>query len=138
VQLQNDIAEIKLRAERKAGTLLADMGPQHGGDRKSKSRCQQVTLKDLGINKKQCERWQAEASIPERFFERHITAVRSTAKELTSAGLLLLAKERAKAAWIRKRQRDSQAFAARLKVPGDQGILCGDRGLLGDRLKDEP
>ena len=34
LQLQNDIAAIKLRAERKAGTLLADMGPQHGGDRK--------------------------------------------------------------------------------------------------------
>jgi hypothetical protein len=96
------------------------------------------TLQELGIGKTQAFRWQQEASVPKKVFEKHLTAIREKGRELTSAGLQDVAKELDKQAWIRKRRRDSQAFAAGLKVPGDQGILCGDMGLLWDRLKDEP
>jgi hypothetical protein len=92
----------------------------------------------LGIGKTQAFRWQQEASVPEKVFEQHLTAIRAKGRELTSAGLLDVAKELDKQAWIRKRRRDSQAFAARIRVPDNQGILAGDRGLLWDRLKDEP
>jgi hypothetical protein len=76
--------------------------------------------------------------VPEKDFEKHVAAIRQKGRELTSAGVLVLAKELDKEAWIRKRRRDSQAFAARIRVPDNQGILAGDMGLLWDRLKDEP
>jgi len=44
----------------------------HGGDRKSESRCHGVTLKDIGLNKKQSERYQRIAGIPEEAFEVYL------------------------------------------------------------------
>src|SRR5690348_7246469 len=58
--MQNQAAELKLRAERKAGGVLAELCP-HGGDRKSKSPKVTLILKDLGINKNQSSKWQQEA-----------------------------------------------------------------------------
>ncbi len=40
--------EVKLRAERRTGELLAHT-VQHGGDRRSQSRSHETTLNDLGI-----------------------------------------------------------------------------------------
>jgi len=51
-------AEVKLRAERKAGELLAETITK-GGDPKSHD----VTLNILGIEKMQSHRWQRVASI---------------------------------------------------------------------------
>ncbi len=70
--MQNQCAEIKIRAERRVGELLAEQD-MHGGDRKSdESKLQPAALKDMGIEKTQSHRWQAIAGIPENSFEGYI------------------------------------------------------------------
>jgi hypothetical protein len=51
LEIQNRAAEIKLRADRRAGELLQEIDRAHrGGDRRSKSRAGTLKLADLGIN----------------------------------------------------------------------------------------
>jgi len=64
LEMQNQCAEIKLRAERRAGEILKDT-IQHGGDRRSETRSHDATLKDSGINKSQSSRWQKIADVSE-------------------------------------------------------------------------
>lgn len=91
LQVQNDIAEIKLRAERRAGEMLKEANiPKHN----EKNELQDVTrLKDIGIEKHESSRWQKEADIPEEVFEQHIAEVKNNNIELTQAGLLKLHNE---------------------------------------------
>src|ERR1700704_1282765 len=56
LKIQNQAAELKLRAERRAGQLLSEMAP-HGGDRKSSCHDGNLKLADLGINSQQSARW---------------------------------------------------------------------------------
>lgn len=90
--VQNQAAEIKVRAERRAGELLAGMDGmgEHGGDRKSSCT---TKLDDLGLSKSQSHRWQTIASIPEDTFEAFIDDTASSKKEITSVGLYKLGKQ---------------------------------------------
>lgn len=92
LELQNRAAEIKLRSERKAGQYLASLNLR-GGDRKSKSHDATLKLEALGINKSQSQRWQAEAAIPGDLFERYIQGTKDVCKEISSAGLLNIARK---------------------------------------------
>jgi 16S rRNA G966 N2-methylase RsmD len=83
-ELANRYSELKIRAERRCGEILGSE-IKHGGDRKSKSRFNHRTLKDLGINKNQSRCWQTVAEFPEALFEEHLTKVKDGKKELTSA-----------------------------------------------------
>ena len=76
---QNKYAELKIRAERRCGEILATE-IQHGGDRKSKSRFNGKTLKDFGINKNQSHRWQTIAQLPEEKFEGFIAQTKDSGK----------------------------------------------------------
>ena len=115
LDIQNDAAEAKIHAERKAGEMLAEQGPKRGGDRKSKSKGHDVTLKDIGVTNKQSERWQAEASVPEEVFQAHVAEVREKGGEVTSAGVIQLAK--------RKEKRD----AVRIEPPkGKYAVIYAD------------
>ena len=72
-------AEIKLRAERRAGEMLIEMTAsgkrQTGhGDQKSGSHAVTPKLSDFGITKMQSSRWQQEAAVPEIFCTSHIYA----------------------------------------------------------------
>jgi hypothetical protein len=69
--VQNHCAEIKLRAERKAGSLLAkDPEIRRGRAKKNSHR---VSLKEkYGIEWNDSYRWQREASVPEPRFEAFI------------------------------------------------------------------
>jgi hypothetical protein len=89
---QNKYAELKIRAERRCGEILATE-IQHGGDRKSKSRFERKTLKDLGISKNQSHRWQIIAQFTEEAFEGHIAKIKESYEELTSAGVYRIANE---------------------------------------------
>lgn len=89
--LQNQVAAIKFRAERKAGLLLS-AAKLWGGRRQTPAPQRSLRLADLGITKQQSFRWQKEASIPEADFEQYIHACQESGRELTAAGLLRLAK----------------------------------------------
>lgn len=97
---QNMIAEIKLRAERRAGELIVEMPKNEGGgDRKSQeykitgNTMLPVipTLADIGISKVQSSRWQSVASIPEAIFEETIAQTMSDMDELTTSHMLKVA-----------------------------------------------
>ena len=92
LEMQNHAAEIKLRAERKAGELLADL-PLCGGNRKSNSHDENVKLGDFGIDHNQSARWQREAAVPEHEFERYLNQTNAAKKEVSAAGLLQVARK---------------------------------------------
>jgi len=82
-EMQNRCAEITLRAERRAGDLLAAQ-PKHPGGRPAKAETGTAggtcfddrprTYADLGFTKQTAHRWQAVAAVPEAAFERFIQA----------------------------------------------------------------
>lgn len=96
LEAANDAAEVKLRAERKAGEMLAAMDdapagrPPEIGD--TMSPICVPTLSDLGIDKKQSSRWQREAAVDDDTFEQYLASCREEQREITQAGLLNIAK----------------------------------------------
>lgn len=110
---QNMIAEIKLRAERRAGELIREMPKATGGQpyqaQKSTPDTMSVvepvpTLADLGISHKDSSRFQAIASVPAEVFEAEIIEVKAKNMELTSAGMLRVAQEIKREAMREQRQ----------------------------------
>jgi hypothetical protein len=91
LDIQNRAAEVKLRAERQAGKLLAQM-TLRGGDRRSKNHHERLKLDDIGISRNQSTRWQIQARVPEKVFREHIRETCQAGKEITSAQLMRLAK----------------------------------------------
>jgi hypothetical protein len=89
LKVQNQAAELKLRAERRAGTLLRELAP-HGGNRRSSFHSEILKLSDLGINASQSARWRREAAVPEAVFEQFIAMANQLGKEITSSSLLRL------------------------------------------------
>lgn len=99
LEVQNNVAEIKIRAERRAGELLKDM-EKHVGGRPTKTGSnvlpvfeEPLTLAEVGISKTQSARWQRMADIPELEFEEHIARTKAANEELTSASVRRFAKE---------------------------------------------
>jgi hypothetical protein len=87
--VQNQAAEVKLRAERRVGKLLADL-IKRGGDRKSITHNKKLKLSDLGIDHNQSARWQRGACVPDEVFEEYIAAAREYGKPITARGLVRL------------------------------------------------
>lgn len=98
LEMQNQCAEIKLRAERRGGEILKEQ-EKHEGGRPTKNQSHDATsleppkLSDLGISKSQSSRWQAIAGLPEEDFERHIAETKDKERELTTVGILKLAQK---------------------------------------------
>ena len=102
---QNMIAEIKLRAERRAGELLRDMErgepnphginqhtvvPGHD-DREPEAFFvseYRSAIEEAAIPERTARRWQEIADLPEERFEQHIAVTKDSGKELTSAGVM--------------------------------------------------
>lgn len=103
-ELQNMIAEQKLRTQRVLGNLLKDADKQNGARGTGSNQYKQVesssdtppTLKDYGISKQQSSVFQQIAKIPDKKFEAFIAEkkqdVENAVAELTTAGALRLAK----------------------------------------------
>lgn len=89
-EIQNRAAEIRLRAERRAGEVLSAM-VAWGGDRKSGARDELVTLRRLRINHNQSSRWKRAAMVPEKQFEAYLAESRRQGKNVTAQGLLKIA-----------------------------------------------
>jgi hypothetical protein len=95
-EVQNQAAELALRAKRRAGELLAASELSRGG-RPSEtmdivSPVSPPTLDELGIQPKDSQRWQAVASVPEDRFEQHLAEQQTAGRELTTASVLAVAK----------------------------------------------
>lgn len=92
-QLVEWATEIKVRAERRAGEMLAGMEKQHGArgtGKKVESHDDIPLLVDLGISANQSSRWQKLAAVPEDKFEQAVAAAKKIAGEVTTAALLRL------------------------------------------------
>lgn len=103
-ELQNIIAEQKLRTQRILGGLIKDNPDISRGGSKSRSS----TLKEMGITKDQSSAFQKISSLPEETFEKEIeTAKAETNKriELTTSRMLKVAKEFEKEETIKENQK---------------------------------
>ena len=89
LQDQNRLAEIKIRAERRAGELLREMVQHQGGDAKTLSHDGRALPE--GITWNQSHRWQVEASVPEERFSQYVQETVGQGDELTSVGLRRIA-----------------------------------------------
>jgi hypothetical protein len=80
-------AEIRLRAERKAGQLLAKMPKQNGARDGKQTGSPEMTplLSDLGISKNQSSQWQKLGALPQRDFD---LAIGESVKPPTTKGIL--------------------------------------------------
>jgi hypothetical protein len=120
LDVQNRAAEVKLRAERQAGKLLAQL-MLRGGDRRSKGHRDRLKLDDLGLTANQSKRWQLQAKVPEELFRDHVKSTCKEGKELTSAGLMRLAK-RLKGETASRNGRDAQEKS--VSIANVQGRLA--------------
>jgi hypothetical protein len=138
LEMQNAVAEIKLRAERRAGELLASMEKNKGarGMGVPSHDATAPTLGELGISRSQSSRWQREAGVEPDDFERFLEETKAKGEELTSRGLLDLARETENADRLQRRTEAARAYAATVTADEYQGILVGDMGILWDRLED--
>lgn len=96
LETQNYAAEIKIRAERRAGELLKEM-EKHPGGRPVKpvvrdDRFPVPRLGDLGITKDQSSRWQQLVDVPEETIEEVAQEFTEQGRELTTTGLLEVVK----------------------------------------------
>ncbi len=97
-EIQNDAAEIKLRAERRIGELLIEQKASGTRDAGGRGRVglrratqPPATLADLGIEKTAAKRWQDEARVPKARFEEYVRDARASG-EVTTSGLLAVIK----------------------------------------------
>lgn len=131
IEHRNQVAEFVLKTERRAGEMLAEMDKNAGVAGTMNGRCSsggfmmkppeddRPKLSDLGVNKVQSSRWQAIAAVPEECFVQHIAEVKAAGEELTTAGVLRLAKEL-------KRQEMVQEKRARPLPLGQYRVICAD------------
>jgi N6-adenosine-specific RNA methylase IME4 len=114
LHFQQQAAELKLRAERRAGELLAEMEKNKGG------RSTTDTLSEVGVEHHQSSRWQRIASLPEPTFETFLADTVAAGEELTTAGALRLVKATAK-----EERRESIAAAAPEATGDLQALVAG-------------
>jgi hypothetical protein len=91
LEFLNRAAETKLRCERRIGCLLSEFCPS-GGDRKSEDRDHGTSMEELGITPRQSSCWRYESLLPEEEFVRYVQKANEEGRELTSQGLLRLAR----------------------------------------------
>lgn len=95
-EVQNQAAEVALRAKRRAGELLRDTIPHEGGrpptNTDTRSEIRPPTLAELDVHEKESERWQCIAAIPQERFDRFLSEEQAAGHELTTAGAVRLAR----------------------------------------------
>jgi N6-adenosine-specific RNA methylase IME4 len=92
LEAQNHAAEIKIRAQRRAGEILDVMDKNEGG-RPTENRSSAMTgfdpptYNEIGIKKQDAHVWQTIAAIPEAEFEEKLSDTRQADLELSTASL---------------------------------------------------
>jgi hypothetical protein len=95
LEMQNEAAEIKIIAERKAGEMLRKMPKVKGNERSKKGidlTMSPNSYEELGIERNQAQRWQKEAVLPEKEFTAYLSRVKECKEEITSKAVYDLAK----------------------------------------------
>lgn len=103
-EIQVEVAEIKLRAERRVGQLLAatqlNAGARGSGANQHQAAPQEVRspeataprLAELGVSKSQSSRWQAVAALPDDAFESHVAGAKARGRDLSVSAVLSAAR----------------------------------------------
>lgn len=94
LEAANAAAEIKLRAERKAGEMLEQRDNAQGRNLRSKQDPDTMSgssLKELGVSDKQSSRWQRASRVAADDFEAYLRDCQKNGREVTQAGLLKIA-----------------------------------------------
>lgn len=88
-QLRQEVAEVHIRTQRRAGEILLSLVKNIGGrPPQGARRSKPATLRDLGIERHESHRWQRLAGLPEEELDRYVAEYRRRRKELTTAGAL--------------------------------------------------
>lgn len=101
LEAQNHAAEIKLRAQRRAGEILQEMDKAKGAAEagwktplpEERAFDKPATYEEMGITYKDAHYWQHLAKMPEETFEDYIEDSKQEGKEITTAGAVRVARE---------------------------------------------
>lgn len=104
---QNDWAEYKLDAERKAGQMLTDMGEMRGRPKKAHD----APLSEIGVSRLQSQRWQRVALLSDEDYNAYKQAAREHGREITEAEVIRLAKRYERHIDQRRRAKEQAAIA---------------------------
>jgi N6-adenosine-specific RNA methylase IME4 len=115
--------EIRLRAEIRAGELLAEMaqsGHRHSGrgDQKSGSQAATPKLSDLGVTKSQSSRWQQMAALPKEEQQAKIEHAKATAVRALNGGVTKAEKAARRA--VREAELGRAQATGNLSLPTEQ------------------
>lgn len=132
MEMVNAAAEIKLRAERRAGQILAEMKLRDGGDAarartpSTPTRELPPTLADLGVTYDQSSRWQQMAAMPQSKFEQHLAERKEAGEEITLKSVLRMIEETADVGDVP----DAAPKQETVHVHAHHRHVCKDCGLI--------
>lgn len=115
LEAQNKAAEIRLRAERRAGEMLRDM------DKAKNGKSTATSLVALGISHNQSSRWQTEAKLNEDEFDQIVNDCMEEKRELTQSLILSKAKSKRE---LKPKPRSKEASG--VKGDGTWKFMVGD------------
>ncbi len=125
LEIQNMAAEIKIRAERRAGEILSKMDLHQGGRPSNNHSHDEIgfpRLRDLDIDRNMSSRCQLIASIPQKEFDERVEELKGKGQELTSKEFLSLAGYLQREGQ-RQQRREAAAEAAAATEPDERMIL---------------
>lgn len=121
LEVQNNVAEIKIRCERKIGEFSLGMTTNKGKYQQTShdgNSDKLILLKEAGIE--HYERYETIANLPQDLFEIHIKEIKKSNEELTTVGILRIARE------LEKNKRMENENVLRKKNTSDLDIRRGD------------
>ena len=147
LEAANHAAEIKLRAERKAGELLTTLAEQSKEEQRRENQYTvqsyqadnsaptpyRAALADTATPIATAQRWQTVATVPDEVFEQHIAEVKNAEAELTSASILRKAQELQRQARAAAMQQAPELPTAKYRVwYADPPWQYGNAGVITD------
>lgn len=130
MEMVNAAAEIKLRAERRAGQILAEMEKHPAGrppnNPSSETRDLPPRLADLGITHDQSSNWQQMAQVPASKFEQHLAERKDAGEEITLKSVLRMIEETAEVDDVPAAQETVQVHKHHRHVCKDCGLIFQD------------
>jgi N6-adenosine-specific RNA methylase IME4 len=148
LELQNRMADIKNRAQRRIGELLEETelnkGAQGSGSNQYEVRSHDVTaptLNEMGISKIQSSRWQKAAKVPEVIYETYVDRQNKQKSEVTSADVERIADAYIQAPppvqeYAKKRRITSPAILSTVSTLYKNGAETATEILASDHIYD--